>query len=60
VVDFATAGVHQGYIERANVNPVLEMTKMIMVQHAFEAVTTALKDSDASLQDAIRTLGATS
>ena len=28
------AGVHQGYIERANVNPVLEMTKLIMVQRA--------------------------
>jgi flagellar basal-body rod protein FlgF len=60
VVDFATAGVHQGYIERANVNPVLEMTKLIMVQHAFEAVTASLKDSDSSLQEAIRTLGATS
>ena len=60
MVDFATAGVHQGYIERANVNPVLEMTKLIMVQHAFEAVTASLKDSDSSLQEAIRTLGATS
>ena len=38
----------------------MEMTKLIMVQRAFEAVTAALKDSDTSLQDAIRTLGATS
>jgi flagellar basal body rod protein FlgG len=36
------------------------MTKLIMVQHAFEAVTASLKDSDSSLQEAIRTLGATS
>jgi flagellar basal-body rod protein FlgF len=50
----------QGFVERANVNPVLEMTKLIMVQHAFEAVVGSLKDSDASLQEAIRTLGATS
>jgi flagellar basal-body rod protein FlgF len=60
VLDFATAGVQQGFVERANVNPVLEMTKLIMVQHAFEAVVGSLKDSDASLQEAIRTLGATS
>jgi flagellar basal-body rod protein FlgF len=60
VLDFATTAVHQGYIERANVNPVLEMTKLIMVQHAFEAVTASLKDSDSSLQEAIRTLGSTS
>lgn len=59
-LDFAKVGVQQGYIERANVNPVLEMTKLIMVQHAFEAVTASLKDSDASQQEAIRTLGATS
>jgi flagellar basal-body rod protein FlgF len=58
-LDFAATGLHQGYIERANVNPVLEMTKLIMVQHAFEAVTASLKDSDASLQEAIRTLGST-
>ncbi len=59
-LDFAKVGLHQGYIERSNVNPVQEMTKLIMLQHAFEAVTSTLKDSDASLQDAIKTLGATS
>jgi flagellar basal-body rod protein FlgF len=59
-LDFAKVGLHQGYIERSNVNPVQEMTKLVMLQHAFEAVTSTLKDSDASLQDAIKTLGATS
>jgi flagellar basal-body rod protein FlgF len=59
-LDFAKVGLHQGYIERSNVNPVQEMTKLVMLQHAFEAVTSALKDSDASRQDAIKTLGATS
>src|SRR5207244_1948947 len=47
-LDFAKVGVHQGYIERANVNPVLEMTKLIMVQHAFETVVASIKDSDAA------------
>jgi flagellar basal-body rod protein FlgF len=59
-LDFAKTGVQQGYIERSNVNPVLEMTKLIMLQHAFEAVTASLKESDASQQEAIRALGATS
>jgi flagellar basal-body rod protein FlgF len=59
-LDFGKVGLHQGYIERSNVNPVQEMTKLVMLQHAFEAVTSTLKDSDASLQDAIKTLGATS
>jgi flagellar basal body rod protein FlgG len=38
----------------------MEMTKLIMVQHAFEAVAATLRDSDAAQQEAIRTLGATS
>jgi flagellar basal-body rod protein FlgF len=59
-LDFAKVGVHQGYTERSNVNPVLEMSKLIMVQRAFEAVTASLKDQDASQLEAIRTLGATS
>jgi flagellar basal-body rod protein FlgF len=59
-VEFTKVGMHQGYTERANVNPVMEMTKLIMVQHAFEAVAATLKESDAAQQEAIRTLGATS
>jgi flagellar basal-body rod protein FlgF len=59
-VEFTKVGMHQGYTERANVNPVMEMTKLIMVQHAFEAVAATLRDSDAAQQEAIRTLGATS
>jgi flagellar basal-body rod protein FlgF len=59
-LEFVKVGMQQGYTERANVNPVMEMTKLIMLQHAFEAVATSLKDSDAAQQEAIRTLGATS
>lgn len=60
VVDFTKAGMQQGYIERANINPVLEISRLIMVSRAFEAVTASLKDSENSQADAIRTLGATS
>jgi flagellar basal-body rod protein FlgF len=60
VVDFNKVGVQQGFVERANVNPVMEMSKMIMVSRTFDAVSSSLKDSESSLEDAIKTLGATS
>ena len=59
-VEFNKVGMQQGFIERANVNPVMEMSKLIMVSRTFDAVSSSLKDSESSLQEAIRTLGATS
>jgi flagellar basal body rod protein FlgG len=34
-----------------------EITRLIMVQRAFEAVTASIKDAEGSLTNAIRTLG---
>ncbi|HXF55694.1 MAG TPA: flagellar basal-body rod protein FlgF [Hyphomicrobiaceae bacterium] len=59
-LDFARVGVAQGYIERSNVNPVMEIARLIAVTRAFEAVTAAITDSEASLQEAITTLGSPS
>lgn len=60
ILDFVRAGVAQGYIERANVNAVLEMTHLIMVSRAFDAVTNSLNDADSSLREAVRALGSRS
>ena len=60
ILDFATAGMQQGFVERANVNSVLEMTRLIMVSRAFEMVSSSLSASETTLQDAIRSLGSTS
>jgi flagellar basal-body rod protein FlgF len=60
ILEFTRAGVAQGYVERANVNPILELARLIMVSRAFEAVTNTLGDSEAGLRDAIRTLGGAS
>lgn len=57
VLDFAAAGVVQGFVEGSNVNPVLEMTKLITVSRSFDSVATALGQSEASLREAIRALG---
>jgi flagellar basal-body rod protein FlgF len=56
VADFSDAGLLQGYIESANVNPVLEMTRLISVSRAFEALSAAMDQSDRKLSDAVRTL----
>jgi flagellar basal-body rod protein FlgF len=59
VVDFTRTGVQQGYVENANVNAVMEMSRLITVTRAFEMVTASLAASESSLQEAIRTLGST-
>jgi flagellar basal-body rod protein FlgF len=56
-LDFSKVGVAQGFIEQANVNPVSEITKMIMVSRNFEAITNAIKQSDSQQSESIRALG---
>jgi flagellar basal-body rod protein FlgF len=60
VLDFTGNGVMQGMSEGSNVNPVLEMTKMITVSRAFDSAGNAIQSTESTLQDAIKTLGATS
>jgi flagellar basal-body rod protein FlgF len=59
VLDFTRAGMQQGFIENANVNAVMEMTRLISITRAFEMVSASLTASETSLQEAIKTLGAT-
>jgi flagellar basal-body rod protein FlgF len=55
-LDFNVSGIVQGFVEKSNVNPVLEMTHLIAVQRSFEAVSGVMHDSETSLQDAIKIL----
>jgi len=57
VVDRFDTGVMQGYVEESNVNPVQEMSQLIMVSRAFENITALMRDSETSLDEAIKTLG---
>lgn len=57
VVDRSDIGVVQGFVEDSNVNPVLEMTRLIMVQRAFENAGAMIRDTETSFDDAIKTLG---
>jgi flagellar basal-body rod protein FlgF len=57
VVDRIDAGVVQGFVEESNVNPVQEMTQLIMVQRNFESISALVQKSEGTLEDAIKTLG---
>jgi flagellar basal-body rod protein FlgF len=57
IVDRPDVGVVQGFLEGSNVDPVLEITRLIQVQRAFENVSSLLRDSENSLRDAVKTLG---
>ena len=57
VVDRIDAGVAQGFLEESNVNPVLEITRLIMVQRAFENGAAMIRDTESSYDEAIKTLG---
>ena len=57
VQDFTGIGVVQGYVEGSNVNPIMEMTKLITIQRAFESAANTTAQSENSLQDAIKSLG---
>ncbi len=58
VTDFTLNGVVQGFTEESNVNPILEMTRLINVQRAFEAVSASLEQRDSALRETIQALGA--
>jgi flagellar basal-body rod protein FlgF len=57
VVDRVDAGVVQGYVEESNVNAIGEMTQLIQVTRAFESIASLMRDSEESMNEAVRTLG---
>ena len=57
VVNFARNGVAQGHLENANVNPVAEITKLIMTHRSFESAAAAYDMMDNAQRTAVRTLG---
>ncbi|MGN6550210.1 MAG: flagellar basal-body rod protein FlgF [Pararhizobium sp.] len=60
ILDRSDSGVLQGFLEESNVNPVAEMTQLIMVQRAFDNASAANTTTDGSLNDAVKVLGGTS
>ncbi len=59
VLDFATNGVVQGFVEGSNVQPVMEISRLITVTRAFEAANAMAEKSESTSQEAIKVLGDT-
>jgi flagellar basal-body rod protein FlgF len=57
VVDFHNVEIAQGHIENSNVNPMWEMSELVMVSRSYEAVSSSISQSEDSLREAIRALG---
>lgn len=57
-IDFNSVSIAQGYLERSNVEPVMEMTRLISLQRSFDATTNAMSEAEDGVSNAIRTLGA--
>jgi flagellar basal-body rod protein FlgF len=55
-LDFIGNGIVQGYVEKSNVSPMLEMTHLIKIQRSFEAVSNMIDRSETSLQNALKTI----
>ena len=47
----------QGHVEGSNVNPVLEMAKLMTISRAIESISNASQASQKPLNDALKTLG---
>ncbi|MCC3245289.1 flagellar basal-body rod protein FlgF [Methylocystis sp. WRRC1] len=57
VTNFTQNGMAQGHLENANVNPVSEITKLIMAHRSFESASASYDMMDNSQRAAVRTLG---
>ncbi|MEQ1714573.1 MAG: flagellar basal-body rod protein FlgF [Hyphomicrobium sp.] len=55
-LDFNANGIQQGFVENSNVSPIEQLVRLIAVQRTFEAVTSAIKESETMLQEATRAL----
>jgi flagellar basal-body rod protein FlgF len=50
-------GIVQGFLEDSNVNPVVEIARMIEVQHAYELGQSFLENEDERIRSVLQTLG---
>lgn len=57
VEDLAAQGVRQGFLEGANVDPIMEMTKLITISRTFDSAASAIREGEDALTQAVRTLG---
>lgn len=59
VEDATSNSVRQGFVEGSNVNPILEMTKLIAVSRAYDQAASAIDQNDQLMSQAVRSLSPT-
>ena len=59
VEDMTANSIRQGYVEGSNVNPIVEMTRLIEASRAFDQASTAITQNDEVSQEAIKDLAPT-
>ncbi|ABV94984.1 flagellar basal-body rod protein FlgF [Dinoroseobacter shibae DFL 12 = DSM 16493] len=57
VLPAENASVHQGFIEGSNVNPIVEVARMIEVQRRYESAKSFIDKEDDRIKTVIQTLG---
>lgn len=57
LLNFDRVSVVQGQVEGSNVNPVLEMAKLMTISRAFQDVSGAEQSTDSTFNNAIKSLG---
>jgi len=57
VEDVAQIKVHQGFVEGANLNPIAEITKLVMITRAFDSAASAIAAAEKTTDKAIQSLG---
>jgi len=57
VVPVEGSAIMQGFVEDSNVNPVIEIARMIEVQHAYELGQSFLDKEDERIRGVLSTLG---
>lgn len=57
ILSFEKTGLVQGFSEGSNVNPVVEITRLIEIQRAFDTISAGIEASEATMTEAIKTLG---
>ena len=58
IVDNSDVGIVQGRVELSNVDPLNEMTQLIMVQRSFEEAASLMETSEDSMKQLIRAFSA--
>ncbi|WP_068316816.1 flagellar basal-body rod protein FlgF [Polycladidibacter hongkongensis] len=57
ILDFVNNGIEQGYVEGSNVNPIMEISKLIEVTRTFDSTNSAVQGAEDVRRRAIRELG---